>query len=101
MVHWNIVLVVRIKWNATAQNMLTSSVRIVHKTENVALDKVTLQDGHNTSVLAVDGVREQNGSTGRCTRAYSTSNVFRVKWYVDLGREYHIKQIKIYFRNDG
>eukprot|EP00105_Crassostrea_gigas_P043042 XP_019927190.1 PREDICTED: receptor-type tyrosine-protein phosphatase kappa-like isoform X2 [Crassostrea gigas] len=68
--------------------------------QNVALDKVTLQDGHNTSVLAVDGVREQNGSTGRCTRAYSTTNVFRVKWYVDLGREYHIKQIKIYFRND-
>lgn len=80
--------------------MLTNSF-FVHKTENVALDKATLQDGHNTSVLAVDGVREQNGSTGRCTRAYSTSNVFRVKWYVDLGREYHIKQIKIYFRNDG
>lgn len=68
---------------------------------NVALDKVTHQNGHNTSVLAVDGVRQQNGSTGRCTRAYSTTNVFRVKWYVDLGREYHIKQIKIYFRNDG
>ncbi|XP_056020375.1 uncharacterized protein LOC125670205 [Ostrea edulis] len=68
--------------------------------QNVALDKVTHQNGHNTSVLAVDGVRQQNGSTGRCTRAYSTTNVFRVKWYVDLGREYHIKQIKIYFRND-
>ncbi|XP_061175340.1 receptor-type tyrosine-protein phosphatase kappa-like [Saccostrea echinata] len=68
--------------------------------QNVALDKVSHQDGHNTSVLAVDGVREQNGSTGRCTRAYSTSNVFRVQWYVDLGREYHIKKIKIYFRND-
>nr|XP_022318789.1 uncharacterized protein LOC111121708 isoform X2 [Crassostrea virginica] len=68
--------------------------------QNIALDRTTRQDGHNTSVLAVDGVREQNGSTGRCTRAYSTSNVFRVKWYVDLGREYHIKQIKVFFRND-
>ncbi|XP_060083383.1 receptor-type tyrosine-protein phosphatase kappa-like [Ylistrum balloti] len=70
--------------------------------KNVALGKETDQNGDTTvtSSLVVDGDRRQDGSTYGCSRAIDTKYPFIAWWYVDLGQNYSLNRIKIYFRND-